>query len=93
MNLKVAEEATQWARAIKVKHGNEIPDWSTYRRYVNAKTGASNGTSGPVPREYHYAYLRLKGHSHMQALERLDLSEPGSTVDAPPARRRWWQFW
>ena len=93
MNLKVADEATKWARTIVDRNGGEIPDWGAYRKHVNEKTGASYGTTTPVPREYHYAYLRVKGLSHAAALDRLDLTDKPASNTSQDSSRRWWQFW
>lgn len=93
MNLKVADEATQWARTIVARNGGEIPDWTVYKKYVKEKTGSTYGASVPVPREYHYAYLRLKGLSHGDALERLGLADRSSASASAAKPRPWWQFW
>jgi len=91
MNLKVVDEATRWARTVVARNGGEVPDWGAYRKYLTERTGVTYGASVPVPREYHYAYLRLKGHSHANALERLGLRETdgGGTSGSRP----WWRFW
>ncbi|HZW21450.1 hypothetical protein [Noviherbaspirillum sp.] len=91
MNLKVVDEATNWARTVVARNGGEIPDWTAYRNFLRERTGVTYGASVPVPMEYHYVYLRLKGNSHQDALERLGFQ---AAADSPAAESKpWWRFW
>jgi len=82
MDNKVVDQAMLFVRKLKEKNGDSVPDWAKYEALVNAHLKDAFNVKSKVPNEYYYAYLRGKGNSHTEALERMGLDSKG-TKKAP----------
>lgn len=92
MDLKAAEGAIAWVRTLTDRNNGTLPDYGTYTNQVKKYLNDPFNMPFKLPREYQYAYLRVKGLSHGEAFERMGLN-PGPAAPVTAAKSAWWKFW
>ncbi|NEX60724.1 hypothetical protein [Noviherbaspirillum galbum] len=92
MDLKEAESAVAWVRTVANKNNGELPDYSTYTDQVKKYLNDPYNMPFKLPKEYQYAYLRVKGMSHADAFERMGL-KPIAAAGKSEQKSAWWKFW
>lgn len=94
MNVKMAEEAIAWTRALVGRNKGELSEWGMYQNHVKAHLNDPYNVPFKIPAEYEYAYLRVKGLGHLDALERMGLEDRSERSHAPSVKKEsWWKFW
>ncbi len=73
------------------KNHGELPDWKRYQDMVKLHLSDPADFRFKMPQEYYYAYLREKGLTHEECLERMGL--PVTRQNNKPAKKSFWKFW
>lgn len=92
MDLKAAENAVAWLRTLEARNNGELPDYGAYTEQVKKHLNDPYNLPFKLPKEYQYAYLRVKGVSHADAFERMGL-KPHATANQAAGKSAWWKFW
>ena len=97
MDYKKIDQATAFVRAQMAKNNGEVPAWGRYQQLVKDHLWDPDlPTKFKLPPEYHYAYLRGKGLSDADALERMGLGDNEARRQAPREEESVWdrlKFW
>lgn len=89
--LKI-DQAMAWVRQLKTKHHGELPEWNRYQELLKIHLADPfDPRSYRMPKEYYYAYLRCKGLSHDECLERMGL--PLRRASVKKEKKSFWKFW
>jgi hypothetical protein len=89
-NLKI-DQAMAYVRKLSDKNNGDVPDWNKYQELVKAELSGPYDPKYKMPQEYYYAYLRGKGMTHAECLERMGIAvrkEQGSKE-----KKSFWKFW
>ena len=97
LDQKAAEQAIAWARRLAARNNGALPEWGAYKDQVKAYLNDPYNMPFKIPQDYQYAYFRVKGMSHADALERMGLQSGGGHRgrhdQRPKHKDRWWKFW
>ena len=91
MDFKVIEQAMAFVRALAAKNKDEVPDWGKYEELVRERLKDEFNPRPRMPKEYYYAYLRVKGLSDADARERMGLGAQERTESR--SGKSFWKFW
>ena len=89
-NLKI-DQAIAFVRKLSDKNKGEVPDWNKFQELVKAQLSGPYDPKYKMPQEYYYAYLRAKGMSHHECLERMGIPDHKSA--AVKQKKSFWKFW
>ena len=90
-NLKI-DQAIAYVRQVTEKNRGDLPDWNRFQELVKIHLADPyDPRRYKMPKEYYYAYLRAKGMSHEECLERMGLPVRRSTEKK--AKKSFWKFW
>jgi hypothetical protein len=89
-NLKI-DAAMAYVKAVTAKNKGDLPDWIKYQDLVKAHLADPFSRKFKMPQEYYYAYLRGKGLSHSECLERMGISD--RKTSGPQKKKSFWKFW
>jgi hypothetical protein len=92
VDLKAAEGAIAWVRTLADRNNGALPDYGSYTSQVKKYLNDPFNMPFRLPKEYQYAYLRVKGMSHANAFERMGM-ELGPALGKPAEKSAWWKFW
>jgi hypothetical protein len=92
LDLKAAENAVNWVRTLATRNNGALPDYGSYTDQVKKYLNDPYNMPFKLPKEYQYAYLRVKGVSHADAFERMGL-EPQAGAGQAAGKSPWWKFW
>ena len=91
MDFKVVEEAMAFVRALAKKNSDEVPSWGKYEELVRDRLKDEYNLKPKMPKEYYYAYLRVKGLSDAEARERMGLGADSQSDDKK--KKSFWKLW
>ena len=91
MDYKVVDEAMVFVRALAKKNNNEVPPWGKFEELVRDRLNDAYDPRPKMPKEYYYAYLRVKGLSDSDARDRMGL-EAGPSSGAAK-KKSFWKIW
>ena len=91
LDFKVVDQAMAFTRAIVKKNNDELPSWSKFEDLVRVQLRDEFNPRPKAPKEYYFAYLRVKGLSDAQARERMGLA-PSAAADNSK-KKSLWKLW
>lgn len=89
-NLKI-DQALAYVRKVADKNHGDLPDWKRYQDMVKLHLSDAADHRFKMPPEYYYAYLREKGLTHEECLERMGL--PVTKQSNKQEKKSFWKFW
>ena len=79
------------------RHNGDVPEWGRYQQLVKDHLWDPDlPRKFKMPQEYHYAYLRGKGLSDADALDRMGMPDNEAIRQAPRTAESVWdklKFW
>lgn len=91
MDFKLVDEALAYVRAQTKKNAGEVPEWGKYQELVRLHLRDEWDPKPKMPKEYYYAYLRVKGMSDTEARNRMGIE--AATPTAVAKKKSFWNFW
>ena len=91
MDYKLIDTALDYVRKNCSGSGGDVVPWPKYEQMVLQKLRTEFDPRPKMPKEYYYAYLRVKGLKHADCLDKMGL---GADDNAPAASKKsFWKFW
>lgn len=91
MDNKIIDQAMAFVRKQVDKNNGDVPEWNKYQELVKEHLKDPFNLKFKLPQEYYYAYLRGKGNTHAEALERMGLDPKKSAAGVK--KKSSWKFW
>ncbi|WP_339939912.1 hypothetical protein [Undibacterium luofuense] len=88
-NLKI-DRALEYVKQITEKNHGDLPDWNRYQDMVKNLLSDPSDRRFKMPHEYYYAFLRAKGMTHEECLERMGLPV---RKKQQTEKKSFWKFW
>jgi hypothetical protein len=91
LDYKLIDTAMDYVRKNALGAGGDVVEWPKYEKMVMQRLKTEFDPRPKMPKEYYYAYLRVKGLKHAECLDKMGL---GADDDAPAAgKKSFWKFW
>ena len=91
LNYKLVETAMDYVRKKALVAGGDVVAWPKYETMVLQSLRTEFDPRPKMPKEYYYAYLRVKGLKHADCLDKMGL---GADDDRPNSgKKSFWKFW
>jgi hypothetical protein len=91
MDYKKVDAAMAFVHSQARKNDGEVPAWDKYENLVRERFSDEYTRKPKMPKEYYYAYLRVKGLSDQDARARMGI-ETNSTTKSKK-EKPFWKFW
>ena len=91
MDNKIIDQAMIFVRKLMDKNQGDVPDWGKFQELVKEHLKDPYNLKFKMPQEYYYAYLRGKGGSHEECLEKMGITTKKSVKSN--AKQSFWKFW
>ena len=91
MDTKVIDQALAFVRKQMDKNHGEVPDWGQFQEAVKEYLKDPYNLRFKMPQEYYYAYLRGKGNSHDECLEKMGIEVKSTKKNT--TKTSFWKFW